>query len=593
MGIKRGKKVDNFYANTTEDSIYYVHESRLPTFQRRLKNVNLHMAGNGLVSCSILGTEQAMYRDANGNTFDDTYYKVKVDGAVKFKGMECLGRISFANKDSDTSFAKKYSTNLSADDSAFLLKSHDRSCDCCGRKNERRLDFYAFKCTEDVTMNNENGESIKFEKGHYYKVGTSCVEKFMGKEAIEVVSDLTGLVDEQSSPRTGSRVKPNFYDVKKLTKYALLVGKYKIDEAYNCYRHNRAADWDLVERDGKVYSDYCSSVSYRHVNKSKSPYGYSSGSIIETAKAIYCLNELDPNLYNYDFYFASGTKDVDDTKRYVREICEETGFNRELKKKNSAIDKLCNKILSADENRTMISDLSSVDAFIASDKESLESISLIRGDYAQLLTDLCDDYLLKHESGTKKLMMHEDTEPLFKIKSYFRPGYYKSRRNYVSSYTVEWVEGFNGKTHFYPYPKGQSQFDDYDGTLKICAAKGHYSNDRVVDFGKKLKELSDDKVVDGKKISVREWADMQYKKVEDAMQAANEANQKNVDRCHAVAVCRSDKEEEFRNLVNGSSTSASKKKSSSRSKSVDNEFGDLTGSHQTDATSKFDITSGS
>lgn len=62
---------------------------------------------------------------------------------------------------------------------------------------------------------------------------------------------------------------------------------------------------------------------------------------------------------------------------------------------------------------------------------------------------------------------------------------------------------------------------------------------------------------------------------------------------HAVAVCRSDKEDEFRNLVNGSSAPVNKKKSSSRSKSVDNEFGDLTGSHQSDVMPTSDIPSGS
>ena len=447
-----------------DQDVYLIHESRLSTLQKRIHNLNKKMSGGGQIVYSILGKTQDKYIDKNGIERTGTYYQVNVDGAVKFKNMELLGQISFLNKDSDESSFKTYTSNILEEDAAFLEKSHGRTCDCCN-KERKRNDLYAFKCNKDT----DGPNGVKFKAGHYYQIGTSCVDEFMGKEARQAIEGLTGQLDARVKVRekVGS---PVFYDAELLTKYILVVGVLRIDEAYNYYKNNPSVSVDDLGNKYNIPKSYrgCKS-SVNHVMS----YGYCDGSILRTAKALYCLNELDPNVYNYDSMFESprlsDDKDLDIIRnsKVLAKICDNFGFNKSFR--SGDIDKLQKKIFEIDNVKELCKKLNNRDCMIAANKEAVEHVDLIRSSYCQLLVDICDEYLLKQG----KYFCHEEEKPLFKQHKRLDGGYYYKDNN------GRYVNVFN---------------DTYDSVYAGVCALNSYKNSRILEIKSRFNEIPDEEI---------------------------------------------------------------------------------------------------
>ncbi len=447
-----------------DQDTYLIHESRLSTLQTRIHNLNKKMSGGGQVVYSILGKVQDKYIDKGGVKRIGVYYQVNVDGAVKFKNMELLGQISFLNKDSDESSFKSYISNISEEAAAFLEKSHGRTCDCCN-KERKRNDLYAFKCNKDT----DGPNGVKFKAGHYYQIGTSCVDEFMGKEARQAIEGLTGQLDERVRVRENVG-KPAFYDVELLTKYILVVSTLRIDEAYNYYKNNPSVSVDDFGNKYNIPKSYrgCK-PSVNHVRS----YGYCDGSILRTAKALYCLNELDSNVYNYDSMFESprlsDDKDLDIIRnsKMLKKICNKFGFNKSFR--SGDIDKLQKEIFESDNVKLLCQKLNSRDCMIAANKEAVEQVDLIRSSYCQLLVDICDEYLLKQG----KCFCHEEEKPLFKQYKRLDGGYYYKDNN------GRYVNIFH---------------DTYDSVYAGVCALNDYKNNRILEVKSRFNEIPDEEI---------------------------------------------------------------------------------------------------
>ena len=420
--------------NGDKPNVYMVHYSKLPTLDVRLRNINNKVSKNGengQLTYDIIGKTEAPYTNSAGVTSLSDYYQVRFDGAVKFKNMDCLGKISFIDKDSDNIIFRKFKADelLDAGDRKFLEQPHSRNCACCNQSRERN-DLYIFKCKQDM----DGPRDIKFKAGEYYQIGTSCVDEFMGKGYFEAVNDLTGTVDERKTHREASH-KPTHYDAKLLEKYVLIVGKYHLDDALAYHSLNGDAEikdkYDYPEthrtckaRDGKNHA-----------------YGY-EGSIIKTAKALYCINELDPTVYNYSGVLASNNPELAAKREEIlKEICNNYKFNSDGKActfkdilNSDDLNKTVDVFFDSKNFKTAFSSMNKdADGYLVGFNKDYvmdNSTCLIRDDCCQVLVDLSDVQYLSQP--TKKCFMHEAENRLFEVSEY---GYNKFRYidpNYVN-----------------------------------------------------------------------------------------------------------------------------------------------------------------
>ena len=104
---------------------FKVYTSRLGRLDQRIRRINDRMNGSGKLSYSLVGEEfEDDCIDSKGNKYKGMYHIVAISGAVKVKGMSCIGRVSFVDNEAfeqNKAVIHRYSADISEEDAKAVI----------------------------------------------------------------------------------------------------------------------------------------------------------------------------------------------------------------------------------------------------------------------------------------------------------------------------------------------------------------------------------------------------------------------------------------------------------------------------------------
>lgn len=366
--------------------ITMIHESRLPTLETKFKNINKKLKGHGQIGYKITGAQFAPYTDSNGVKHDDgLYFNVETQGAARFSNMEYIGKIDIL--DGKENLIRPYG-KITEDEYNQLASFHGTECACCN-VSRKRNDLYAFRCTE-TSVNPETG--VTYEAGKIYPVGSSCIDKFTGLHAKEIIDQMSGEIDLSQKESASRDSKPTYIDAKKFMMYALQVGNTRLDEAFSFYKRHPSVKQDSPE---DVYDKVMSSPKTYRIMSGKDD--KAKGNITATALAAYRLCE--------DGYVDNSFFKNDDYVNMFKSLMKVCDFNDGLPMMAKASDKIKSIYAKNIESDDMYIKL------LGHNAQALCNTEYLHESHAQKLVDVCDAYFLSHNSCA----MHESEKPLYDV----------------------------------------------------------------------------------------------------------------------------------------------------------------------------------
>lgn len=403
--------------NESQNMTYLIPEWNLQKMKANIENLNKQMDGHGHVDYEITGevtktTEKGTAR----------YFEVKASGDFGIGAIKYLGRsMPFSEKD-DRIFST-INPNLSVADWKSI-KSHGTGCDCC-KTNRDRKEMYYFKCEDDFHVGDE-----VFKKGSICSVGSSCVDKFVGIKALDILQKFAGLGTQESRPGVVERI---YIDPIRFSGYMDSVARSHVDDVYTyIIKHHpnlfsqeplknsgelreelqnaRQANDETIDEIISLADKYCEQdniplATYRKLSMSKTGKGYGcEGTIAKTSKALYSMLEDD----HYDVnYFKNPYRVI-----LMERLCQNYGLTKEsvdntLSEKSQSLRTFIERAMVANPNYAveMISNEN-----MTTMSNVLDSGLRIHKDYAQFIVDIFDEAYLRQKQDTT---YHEDTKRAF------------------------------------------------------------------------------------------------------------------------------------------------------------------------------------
>lgn len=378
-------------AQNTSSSIHgKIHESLLPLLEAKFRNINKKLKGQGQIGYKVVGTVLGPYTDVNGERHDDgLYFQIETEGAARFQNMEYIGKIDVTGGDTNT--IRPYA-KIDESEYQTMMDFHGTECACCSTSRKRN-ELYAFRCTETST-NPETGAI--YEKGKIYPVGSSCVDKFTGVHALDIIQELSGEIDLQEKDVEHRKVKPSHLDAKKFMQYAMAVSNSGIDEAFSFYRrhrsfHNDSAEniYDVAMASPKTYRT-CIGTTVEEM----------TGNITRTAVAAYHLCE--------DGYVDRSFFKNDEQLQMFKDLLRVSSFEERLPMMERTAQRIKDLYATDIQSDNMYLKL------LGHNMGALANTEFIHDSHAQKLVDVCDAYFLQRGSCA----MHEDKTVPYEVDDY-------------------------------------------------------------------------------------------------------------------------------------------------------------------------------
>ena len=404
-----------------------IHESRLPLLETKFRNINKKLKGQGQIGYRVVGTSLGPYIDSNGIRHDDgLYFNVETQGAARFSNMEYIGKIDVTGGDKNT--IRPYA-EISESEYEQMSSFHGTECACCNASRKRN-ELYAFRCTE-TTTNPETG--VTYEAGKVYPVGSSCIDKFTGVHAREIIDEMSGEIDLREKEVIPRKIRPAYLDARKFMMYAMQVSNTGIDEALSFYRRHPSFKHDTPEN---IYDTATASAkTYRTCTGTQVE--DMVGNITSTACAIYHLCE--------DGYVDRAFFKNEEQLEMLKGLMKVCNFEEGLSMMESTADRIRNLYSSDIESDNMFLKL------VGHNTAALSNAEYIHDSHAQKIVDVCDAYFLARGSCA----MHEDKTIPYSVDDY---------GNIVGNFVI-------GKT-----PSGESKTAEVK--INSCKYYGHSLNSR-------------------------------------------------------------------------------------------------------------------